>query len=136
MKSPSRSKAIHKYLIENGLLNGTADEIAKAKKAYRLHYQREWKKSKVVRKCEVRPGFSPKDYHWLKAKAALFGQNPTSYTKALVIASLQETEMIPHKERLQAAYQILGMVICITPSSTKEYGMLREAEKILEDYLR
>jgi len=134
-----RSKKLWQYLIETNALNGTEEDIIKAKVQYRKMYKREWKKKQRLPKKELHPVFSLKEFHIIKLKANKVGLHPSTYVKQIVIASLQSTDLLPNKEQLQKVLQLISISVISLKSNQLNLSQiaiqLEEAEKLLLQYL-
>lgn len=137
-----RSTSLYEYLLSSGALDGTPEDIARAKREYRKKYKREWKKNKQLPHRELRPSFSLKDYEALKVRAGEMGyENPTAYIKQLILASLEQKSIVPHREQLEQILQYVSMalnaVIKAEYTLDKRYVqvLLSEAEIKLSTYL-
>lgn len=134
-----RSKALWQYLHDTGALNGTAEDIARAKAEYRRIYKRTWKQGKR-KKRELRPGFTEQEYTELCKRATLFNLPPTTYVRELVLAAQERPDLIPHRETLLYVLQRISMTVTalaalpnIPPDILRD---LHEAESLLLDYLK
>jgi len=136
-----RSPKLFQYLLDSGVLDKTEAEIASAKRAYRKEYDRIWKKNSRVKKKEIRPGFTQREYDELKARARQVGYNPTAYVKSLVQAVLREKHVIPNRDLLLKVLQALSIAsIALSRPRTiqeKETGeLLHNTELMLLSYLQ
>src|ERR1017187_7590492 len=95
-----RSKALWQYLNDIGALQGTPEDIERAKRNYRRDYKRKWRQNKVIKPIELRPGFTAKEYKELKIAAKMAGIIPTIFIKQTALASLGVGKVIPEKTKL------------------------------------
>ena len=133
--SKARSPKLAQYLEETGALNGTPEDIARAKAEYRKAYKAEHKKKNSSRRNELRPQFSFAEYDQIRHKAEIMGLTPTAYVKAVSLR--YNTGVLPGKETLLYVLQTLAMATILLerdghPTATS----LREAEIRLSDYLK
>lgn len=126
-----RSKQLWEYLTRKGVLDGTDEEIAQAKKDYRKEYKARWKKGRVIKKHELRPEFTGKEYRQLAVKAKELGLTPTAWLRALALAEAYGTTVLPHRERLLKALQLVSLAA----RGTDARQSINKAEKILEKYI-
>lgn len=131
-----RSKALWQYLSETGALNGTVEEIATAKKKYRQNYKRTWKQNRIIRKIELRPGFTDREFKELAIRAQAVGLTPTALVREHVLSYLQNSELIPNRNRLLKVLQLISMAIINSADYRTQQALLQEAERLLLSYLK
>ena len=131
----SRSSALWQYLEQSGALNGSTEDIIKAKQEYRKQYKRDWNKQSQNNK-ELRPKFSHEEYKQICIRAKLYGLHPTAYTKQLILSTQEEVTLIPNKEELLQILQYVSMAtITISEADTKLHQLISKAETLLLQYL-
>ena len=134
-----RSNALWQYLADSGALNGSDEDIFKAKLEYRKIYKREWKKRQKLPKKELRPIFTLKEYQHIRLKAAELKLNATAYLKAIALASVEGRYSIENKEILQKVLQLLSMSVIALKHNHNKYlieEQLEQAEKLLLEYVK
>jgi len=131
------NKNIMQYLSEAGVLEGSEEEITKAKKEYRLKYKRDWQKNSSRSKT-LRPCFTPGEFKEIKQRAELYGVQPTTYARTLVLSSLGDDDLIPNKDKLMHVLQAVGMAgmeLIKDSNSIEGHALLSQAEAMLCNYL-
>ena len=136
-----RSKQLWQYLHDSGALHGTEADIALAKREYVKHYKKQWRQNRLVKKIEIRPGFTPSEYQQLKARAGQAGNNPTTFVTNLVRAVLKEKHTIPNRDLLLKVLQALSIasVALSRPKTIQEQEtgeLLHNTELMLLSYLQ
>ena len=133
-----RSKALWKFLLEKGVLEGTEEEIQQAKREYRKQYKREWKLRRLKQK-EIRPSFTIKEYQAIQQVAEKAGLKPTGLARQLLLAHSEGNTFIPNRDILLQVLQNISIVaIHLVKQFPKEddYTLLIEkAEQLLLTYL-
>jgi len=133
-----RSKALYAYLLEAGVLNGTLEEIDRAKSEYRRIYKQQWKQRKRPRK-EIRMEVTLKDFEVIKIQAAALSLTPTSYARTAVLSSIGSAQLMPNKKALLKVLQLLSTAAIAsakhTLSSWQLSELLAKAEDMLLQYL-
>lgn len=131
----ARSPKLAQYLEETGAINGSPEDIARAKIEYRKAYKAEHKKKSASKHNELRPQFTPPEYEAVKEKADALGITPTAYVKAVSLN--YDTGILPHKDVLLNVLQILSMTtIVLERERHPAAASLYDAEKMLTEYLR
>ena len=138
-----RSKALYLFLLEEGVLDGSQEEIAQAKQEFRKQYQKNWKRNKPKLKKEIRFELTHKEYFELKVRSLESGLFPTTFAKDAVLTSVAKQLAIPNKATLDKVLQVIGIAasLCqnkdrygnISGKQVEEY--LFQAEGLLLDYL-
>ncbi len=135
-----QSKKLYQYLLEQGVLDSSAEEIQAAKIRYRRIYKRKWKEDRQIPYKEVRPCFTLKEYASIRAVAKEAGfKNATTFAKQLVLSSAQGQSLIPNKDVLLSALQHIGMAATTLLNTANPHMVevqLLKAEEILLNYLR
>lgn len=126
-----RSEKLWQYLSNAGVLNGSKEEISKAKMDYRRKYKWEWSQNRKSLEREIRPFFSIKEYMDIKVKAFEVGLHPTQYLKELALVAIATKQIAPNKDILKKVLQKITMTL--TSDNTNH---LMEAEKLLLDYIQ
>ncbi len=132
-----RSKQLHQYLLESGVLNGTPEAIGMAKLAYRKEYKKHWRKQHRPKK-EIRFEFTIKQYATIKAKAFSCGLKPTPFCRQIILQAIQGELLIPHRDQLRHVLQLVSMAAIASERSLlhpQVTSHLAEAEQLLLDYL-
>lgn len=135
-----RSKQLWQYLSDTGALNGTEEDIVKAKYEYRKLYKRTWKRDRQKPVVELRPGFSLKEIQAIKQKADELKLTPTALVKNLALSCIEKKLIVPHKHELLLVLQLLGMAS--TALLKERYiqssipNMVLEAERLLLSYMK
>jgi hypothetical protein len=131
----ARSPKLAQYLEETGALDGTPEDIARAKIEYRKQYKAAHKKRGAGKHRELRPQFSFAEYGTIKHKAEALGLAPTAYVKA--VALKYDTGVLPEREALLRVFQTLSMAaILLERDGHPTAASLCDAEKWLTDYLK
>jgi len=134
-----RSKALYAYLFEAGVLNGTPEEIDRAKCDYRKSYKRQWKQQKRPRK-EIRIGFTLKQFSVIVLKAKEYDLKNTAYARNAILAAVGLKWSIPNKAQLLKILQLISMVaIALDKNITPSWQLseqLQQAEQELLQYLK
>ncbi len=139
-----RSKALWQYLNDTGALQGSQEDIERAKRNYRREYKRKWRQDKVIKPIELRPGFTAREYKELKIAAKMVGLTPTIFIKQSALASAGVGKAIPEKAKLLSVLQLVSMV-SIAVFKAKHgratdiqtvASSIEQAEKILLEYLK
>ncbi|HVW95756.1 MAG TPA: hypothetical protein VHA56_07295 [Mucilaginibacter sp.] len=131
----TRNNALHQYLLEADVLNGSKEAIAKAKRDYRKRYKRQWKQRARQQK-EVRFGVTPLQLAAIKAKAQAEALPHTTYARNVVLASIDQPVAPNHA--LLAILQATSMAaIAIEQGKPTHlvYELVRKAELALLQYL-
>jgi hypothetical protein len=135
-----QSKRLHQYLLEQGVLDGSPEEIGAAKIRYRRNYKKQWKQEQQLPFKEVRPCFTLKEYSSIKAIAKEAGfKNATAFAKQLVLSSAEGQSLIPNKDVLLSVLQHIGMAVTTLLNKANPHMVetqLLKAEEILLNYLR
>ena len=139
-----RSKALWQYLNDTGALQGTPEDIERAKRSYRREYKRKWRQNKIIKPIELRPGFTAKEYRELKIAAKMAGMTPTIFIKRSALASLGMAKAIPEKIKLLTALQLVSMasIAIFKAKHGRAIDMetvansIEQAEKVLLEYLK
>lgn len=135
-----RSKALWQFISDTGALNGSEEDIAKAKAEYRKIYKRNWKRNRQIPQREMRPCFTLKEYReiWLKANEA--GMNPTSFFKEQVLCILTNTISKKDREMLLQVLQCISVCSIGLEKSNIDLTELQfnisKAEELLIQYLK
>src|SRR6185312_2530451 len=103
-----RSKALYAYLFEARVLNGTPDEIDRAKREYRRQYKRSWKQIKRPRK-ELRIEITLKQYAVITAAAFTSKLKPTNYARQVLLAAVDTGASSISKDEVLAVLQSVSM---------------------------
>jgi len=131
-----RSRPLFDYLIEADVINGTPEQIAYAKKAYRKQYKRNWKLRKRPVK-EIRFTVTLKQFTALKTKAQAADMPHTSYVRHIALSSIGQP--MPETDVLLAALQSISMA-SIAISRNKPVAdvtpLIEAAENIILKYLK
>ena len=107
-----RSRNLYLFLVEKEVLDKDGQAIADAKAEYRRIYKRNWKKNILVKKKELRPAFTPKEYTGIRLKALELGLTPTGFIQKTALESIQQATLIPQREKLLkilVVYQFIGV---------------------------
>ena|ERR1017187_810543 len=131
------SKNLMNYLSEMGILGSSDEEIQTAKIEWRRKYKREWK-SKSKKSKELRPGFTPQQFEEIGIRAKLYGLNPTSYARELILSAQEHTDLIPRKDELLYILQSISMAeisLGKISQNSEARGLLLQAEELLLKYL-
>jgi len=135
-----RSKALWQYLSDTGALNGTEEDIAKAKAEYRKVYKRIWKRNNQMPRKEMRPCFTLKEYHELQILAKNAGMNPTSFFKQQVLSAFCISESKQERSKLlEALHHISVCSIGLDKSNIGTTDLqfnIRKVEELLLQYLK
>jgi hypothetical protein len=133
-----RSKALYHYLLKSGVLYGTEEDIAQAKRTYREIYKRQWKQRRRPRK-EIRIEFTLKEFETIKAKAMESGNCHTAYARYVILSSIALTQQIPNKQALLKVLQIMSMAAIASAKNIPSWQLseqLAQAEQMLLHYLK
>jgi hypothetical protein len=135
----TRSKALYAYLLQSGVLHGTEDDIARAKREYRQNYKRQWKQQKRPRK-EIRIEFTLKQFAAITRKAKEHEVKHTVYARNSILAAAGLKWSIPNKPQLLKILQLIGMAaIALDKNITPSWQLLeqlQQAEQQLLNYLK
>jgi len=136
----TRSKALHTYLLEADVLNGTPAEIDRAKCAYRKLYKKRWKQQTRPRK-EIRIELTLKQFAMVKTKAREYELKHTTYARQVILAAAEsDSNIIPNREKLEKILQLVSMAAIATMKNTlplwQVSALLEEAEAMLIQYLK
>jgi len=127
-----QSKKLFEYLLSQGVLSSTDEEIQQAKKTYRKLYKKQWKQNRKLPQKEIRPGFTLRDYEDIKIRAHEMELTPTEYVRQIVVLSLQNNYILPKRGVLEKVAQL----IYIAQNSYADFShCLPEAERLLLEYL-
>lgn len=135
-----RSKLLYQYLLESGVLNGTPEAIGLAKREYRKRYKKQWKGQQRLKK-EIRFEITLNQFQKLKLKARAYDLRHTTYTKQIVLASIEQSPVIPYREVLEKVLQLISMATTasINEGTTRvkeQTALLLQAETYLLNYLQ
>lgn len=133
-----RSKALWAYLVQNGVLDKDEATIARVKKLYRKEYKQKWKKERRLKKFELRPCFTLKEYTAIQVAAKRAGLKPTTFAREILLATAANTEPIPNKPILFKALQFVTIAaISLSKAGTAIHILesIETAEKLLLQYL-
>jgi predicted DsbA family dithiol-disulfide isomerase len=134
-----RSRPLYNYLLQAGVLNGTPEDIACAKQAYRKVYKKQWKQQKRPRK-EIRMEVTLKQFAAIKAAAHANELKHTTYARTVVLAAVAENDNIGQKDMLLEALQAVSMAVIATSKHTlpacQLAALLQQAETKLLHYLK
>ncbi|MDB5124813.1 MAG: hypothetical protein JWP94_2942 [Mucilaginibacter sp.] len=103
-----RSRPLYAYLFETGVLNGTPEEIDRAKGEYRRLYKRNWKQQKRPRK-ELRIEVTLKQHKAIKTAALESNLKPTSYARQVLLNATNAGTCTISKDEVLAALQSVSM---------------------------
>ena len=128
---------MYAYLLQAGVLHGTKEAIAQAKRDYRKQYKRNWKQQKRPRK-ELRVEITLKEYAAIKHTAATFDLRPTPYARLIVLSSLEDKAALINREPLLEILQSvsMGVMALIRQSEHPAYEHIGRAETLLLRYLK
>lgn len=127
-----QSKKLFEYLLSQGVLFSTDEEIQHAKKTYRKLYKKQWKQNRKLPKKEIRPGFTLREYGDIKIRAHKMELTPTEYARQIVLMSVQNNYILPKRGVLERVAQL----IYIAQNSYADFSYcIPEAERLLLAYL-
>jgi hypothetical protein len=130
-----RSKALYNYLLEVGVLSGTPELLAHAKKDYRRQYKSNWKRQASGHK-EIRFHVSLQQHSDIKVRALAESLRPATYVKALTLSAVGQPAI--YSDRLLEALQLVSMAVIAAQhdkSQLEILGLLLNAERKLLEYL-
>lgn len=130
-----KSKALFLYLQENGVLNGTPEEIDQAKREYRKKYKRRNKQDKRVFNTPVSLSFTRRELIDIKLLAEQNGLKYPEYMKDVLLSNLSKGNYIYNKELILRIQQNIGIAISVTERGTIAHQYLLKAEQLLIEYL-
>jgi hypothetical protein len=135
-----RSKALFIYLSEAGVLNGTPEQIANAKKCYRTLYKKNWKQQKRPRK-ELRIEMTLKQHAAVTAAAYTSKLKPTSYARQIILHAanagacpISKDEVLGVLQSVSIAYNALqtGLVqLALSYTSKAEIQLIHLQSKLI-----
>ncbi len=134
-----KSKALYEFLLNAGVLNGTPEEIALAKVAYRKAYLLNWKEKKAPLIKEIRIVCSLKEYKDVKVFSHNLGKSPTAFTKSFVLSFIKQQTMLPNQQQLESIYQNIGLIINQSLKDKLNLNLIEKLIKIeeeLNEYLK
>jgi predicted DNA binding CopG/RHH family protein len=134
----TRSNGLYAYLLQSGVLHGTVEDIAFAKVQYRKMYKRQWKQRRRPRK-EIRIEVTLKDFQAIKTAASIAKLKHTTYVRMLILSSLGIKQLIPHKQVLLNALQLISMAVIAMANKSQSRQLLEQltnAEQILLNYVK
>ena len=133
-----RSKPLYTYLQNANVLDGTKEDIYRAKCEYRRMYKKNWKKIKRARK-ELRIEISLRQYMDIKVRASELELKHTVYARNLILAAVESKQFIPHKDRLLKIMQLVSIITIAASKNSLPLWQIGEqlvqAEKMLLEYL-
>ncbi|MDL5045252.1 hypothetical protein QQ054_04255 [Oscillatoria amoena NRMC-F 0135] len=103
-----RSKKLYEFLLAAGVLDGPDEVIAAARREYARLYKREWR-TRNLRQKEARVTFTVKQFLELQKQAKRVGLKPTTFCHNIILSSIENLPLIPHRELILKAAQLLGM---------------------------
>lgn len=133
----SSSAALYRYLSEAGLLHSSPEAIAKAKRAYRAAYKRQWR-AKQGGKKELRISFTAEQYATVKVAAKANNMQITPYARHIILTHA-EGRTVAHPEPVLAVLQLVSiaaMGVAGTPQNARIQSLLEQAEALLLAYLK
>lgn len=133
----TRSKVLFEYLQQSGVLHGTPEAIALAKKQYRTLYKKQWKQTRRPRK-ELRIDVTVKQYQLIKNRAVQYGQTPTAYARNAILSIVTDTPVIARRDMLLRVLQAVGMALTGMQKGRAPCQLallLEQAEQLLLTYL-
>ena len=131
------NKNLINYLSEIGALGGSEEEITAGKIAWRRKYKRDWR-SKNKKRKELRPGFTPQQFEEIGIRAKLYGLNPTSYVRELILSAQEYIDLIPCRDQLLYILQSISMAeiaLAKNNNTIEAKALLQQAEETLLSYL-
>jgi hypothetical protein len=135
----TRSKALYAYLLDTGVIHGTPEEIAMAKRSYRRLYKMRWKQGRIEKK-EIRVEFTLKQFSSIKVRALEAGLTHTTYARNAILFAAEAKQPIPHKDMLLQILQLVSMAAIAAAKNTIPLNqlstMLYQAESHLIQYLK
>jgi len=133
-----RSKALRNYLSATGVLNGTPEQIAYAKQAYRKQYKRNWKAQKRPRK-ELRVEVTLKQYAAIVQYANAHGMRSTPFARNAIMQAVTGSPIPYGYDRLLQILQLVSMATIATshnPGAERAHQLLLQAENLLLTHIK
>lgn len=133
-----RSKALYEHLLKANLLEGSQEDIVRAKREYRRIYKKQWKEQNKPLK-EIRIIVSLKDFVEIKMRAHQYKLKHTTYSRHAILASISKKDLIPNRDQLLLILQLISIsAIGSMRSSMSPWEVsekIHEAERLLLEYL-
>lgn len=133
-----QSKALYQYLLQAGVLNGTPDVLALAKRRYRAIYKKQWRQQRQQQK-ELRITFNHTEFEAIAFNATKQQMTRTAYVRSIVLQTVGEHSHLITKDQLQQVLQLVSMAIVgivKRPHSPQRIAeLLKQAEDVLLLYL-
>jgi len=130
----TRSKALCNYLSEAGVLNGTPEQIAYAKRCYRKLYKRNWKRDKKPGK-EIRIEFTVQQFARIKDKSRTQGMKHTTYARNAILFAANDTDNAISPDQLLQVLQLVSMAAIGALKQNRTCAelpdLLQQAEQLL-----
>jgi hypothetical protein len=128
------SKELYAYLEKSGVLLGTEEDIAQAKREYRRLYKQHWKQQKKPRK-EIRIEFTLKEFAVIKQWAVELQMPHTTYSRSVILQSIKSKFRIQNIQALLEVLQTISMVSIASlrniPSRELSKQLIQVEEKLL-----
>jgi hypothetical protein len=102
-----RSQKLFAFLEQQGVLEGSEEQISEAKKRFRKLYHKEWR-ARRQKKKGLRPIFTPEEYDAVRSHSKRIGMRPYSYAREVILHSLSGNQVI-NKTPLLKVLQLIGM---------------------------
>jgi hypothetical protein len=129
-----RSKALYQYLLQANVLDGSEEDVLRARQAYRKEYKRRWKQQKRPRK-EIRVELTLRQFETIKDKALRSGMRHTPYARQAVLRTVDADHAIPRRDELLQVLQLVSMAAIAAAKGSKSIQeiatMLGEAEQLM-----
>jgi hypothetical protein len=130
-----RRRAFFNYLSETGMLNGTPEQIAIARLAYRQQYKRKWKQERKATK-ELRIAFTLEHCIAIKKYAVNCGLTQTAFVRNVILQAIGLERDVTKSADLLKALQLVSMAVnaCMKDNCPITVS-LDQAESLLLQYL-
>lgn len=135
-----RSKKLFAFLEAKGVLNGTEEEIAHAKKEFRRNYKRDWKRYIRKKRKAINCLFTLHEYADIQSQAKRIGQRTAQFGREVILSATYNSILVPNRNELLKALQLVGMTgisLANTPQPISSYILsesveyLHQAEQLL-----
>lgn len=131
----TRSRAFYNYLSEAGMLNGTPEQIAIARREYRKRYKKTWRQGRNTTK-EIRIEFTPEQFAAIQLHAATSHLAHTTLARNAILRAIGVERDVKKSPQLLTALQLVSMMInAALQEQRRESETLRQVETLLLQYL-
>ncbi len=140
-----RSKKLFAFLEAKGVLDGTEEELLKAKKEFRRKYKRDWKRYTRIKRKAINCLFTLHEYSDIKNQAKRIGLRTAQFGREVILSATHNSVLVPNRTELLKALQLVGMTgislanveLPISPYFLSEkVDYLHQAEQLLMSVLQ